>query len=299
MTAGPLRVRAHAKVNLDLRVGPRGGDGYHQLTTVLQSVALHDMLTLRSVDGPCRVHCSTVGVPPDRANLVWVAAAALWSALGRRGEPQGAEVTIAKRIPAEAGLGGGTSDAVAVLAGLSRIWGVSPSPQCLREVAAAVGADGPFFLVGGTALGVGRGDFVYPLAEIAPRWVLIVAPRRGVPTALAYEWLDRDTDPSSAASAHARRGSPFAGATLELAALTNDLERPVARRRREIREATRALRDHGAIVAAMTGSGSAVFGLFTSRASASRAAAAIARPNWQVIATRTISRTAIARDQIR
>lgn len=296
MIAGPLRVRAYAKINLDLRVGPRAGDGYHQLTTVLQSVLLHDTLTLRAVDGPCRVRCSTVGVPLDRTNLVWVAAAAFWNALGRRGEPLGAEVTIAKRIPAEAGLGGGTSDAVAALAGLARIWGVSPSPRCLREVAAAVGADGPFFLVGGTALGVGRGDSVYPLAEITPQWVLIVTPARGVPTAVAYGWLDRDREASGAASAHAQRASPFAGPMLDVTALTNDLERPVTRRRREIREARRALRDQGATVAAMTGSGSAVFGLFTSRARASRAAAAIARPDWQVFVTRTIDRAAIARD---
>jgi 4-diphosphocytidyl-2-C-methyl-D-erythritol kinase len=296
MTVGPLRVRAYAKINLDLRVGPRGDDGYHQLTTVLQSVLLHDTVTLRAVDGPCRVRCATEGVPLDRANLVWVAAAALWSAIGRRGEPGGAEVTIAKRIPAEAGLGGGTSDAVSALAALSRIWGVSPSPQCLREVAAEVGADGPFFLVGGTALGVGRGDAVYPLAEIAPQWTLIVTPARGVPTALAYEWLDRDIDASATASAGARRASPFAGPTLDWTALTNDLERPVTRRRPEIGEATRALRRHGAVVAAMTGSGSAVFGLFTSRARASRAAGAIARPDWQVVVTRTIDRGAIARD---
>jgi 4-diphosphocytidyl-2-C-methyl-D-erythritol kinase len=294
MTVGPLRVRAYAKINLDLRVGPRGDDGYHQLTTVLQSVVLHDTLTLRAVDGPCRVRCSTVGVPLDRDNLVWVAAAALWSAIGRRGEPQGAEVTIAKRIPSEAGLGGGTSDAVAALAALSRIWDVSPSPQCLREIAVEVGADGPFFLVGGTALGVGRGDTVYPLVEIAPQWALIVTPARGVPTAHAYGWLDRDIDASAAAGA--RPAPPFVGPTVDWTAVTNDLERPVKRRRPEIGEATRALRGHGAVVAAMTGSGSAVFGLFTSRARASRAAGAIARPDWQVIVTRTIDRGTIARN---
>jgi 4-diphosphocytidyl-2-C-methyl-D-erythritol kinase len=294
MIAEPLRVRAHAKINLDLRVGPRGDDGYHDLTTILQSVALHDSVTLRAVDGPCRVHCSTAGVPLDRDNLVWTAAASLWRAIGWRGEPRGAAVTITKRIPSQAGLGGGTSDAVAALGGLCRIWGVSPSLQCLCDVAAEVGADGPFFLIGGTALGVGRGDTVYPLAEVAPRWVLIVVPSRGVSTARAYGWIDRDRDGSALASAPARRVSPFAGPALDLSALTNDLERPVTRRRREVREATRALRGEGAVHAAMTGSGSAVFGLFSSRVRAASAARRIERPDWRVIVTRTLGRTVLA-----
>ncbi len=294
MTVERLRVRAYAKVNLDLRVGSRRGDGYHHLTTVLQSIALHDTLTLRAVDGPCRVRCSATGVPHDHGNLVWTAAAALWRALGRPGEPWGATVTITKRIPAQAGLGGGTSDAVAALAGLCRLWDVSFAPQCVRAVAAEVGADGPFFLVGGTALGVGRGDEVYPLEEVSPHWVLIVVPPRGVPTARAYGWMDRDRDGPRRGGGRARRVPPFVGSTLDVAALTNDLERPVARRRREIREATQTLRDAGAVAAAMTGSGSAVFGLFTTRARAGSAARGVERPGWRVIVTRTMSRPALA-----
>ena len=295
MTSGRLRARAYAKVNLDLRVGPRSDDGYHRLSTVLQSVALHDTVTLRAGDGPCRVRCSATGVPSDRGNLVWTAAAALWRAVGRRGDPQGAVVTITKRIPAEAGLGGGTADAVAALPGLCRIWDVSLAPQGLREVAAEVGSDGPFFLVGGTALGLGRGDAVYPLAELSPHWVLIVVPPRGVPTARAYGWLDRDRGRRGRRGRPARHVPPYAGPTLDLAALTNDLEGPVTRRRRELRGATRTLRGAGAVVAAMTGSGSAVFGLFTSRARAADAARGAKRPGWRVIVTRTMSREGLAR----
>ena len=291
MMAEQVRVRAYAKLNLDLRVGARGDDGYHDVTTILQSVALHDTVTLRAVDGPCRVRCSTPGVPLDRDNLVWTAAAALWRAIGRRGDPCGAAVTLTKRIPAEAGLGGGTSDAVAALEGLCRIWAVSPSRQCLYGVAADVGADGPFFLTGGTALGVGRGDIVYPLADLAPHWVVIVVPARGVSTIRAYAWLDRDREGSRRVSARSRTAFPFGGPTLELAALTNDLERPVARRRREILQAARALSREGALHAAMTGSGSAVFGLFSSWVRAAGAARRITRPEWRVIVTRTVTRT--------
>ena len=296
--AGQVRVRAHAKINLDLRVGALRTDGFHALTTILQSIALHDSVTLRAVEGPCRVRCAAAGVPEGEANLVWGAAHRLWRALGRGGDPRGVTIAIDKRIPVAAGLGGGTADAVAALRGLCRLWGASPEPSCLREVAAEVGADGPFFLVGGTALGVGRGDEVYPLEELPLHWVVIAVPPRGVSTVAAYGWMDRD----AAASARrrrrdvrgARRFPPVDGSILDLAALTNDLERPVARRRREISLAVRMLTGAGAVPAAMTGSGSAVFGLFTRRASAVEAARGMRRDGWTVVVTRTLDRAGLA-----
>ena len=295
---GQVRVRAHAKINLDLRVGPRRPDGFHDLTTILQSIALHDTVTLRAVEGPCRVRCAASGVPDGESNLVWRAAHGLWSALGRRGDPRGVAITIAKRIPVAAGLGGGTADAIAALCGLCRLWDASPGPTRLHEVAAEVGADGPFFLVGGTALGVGRGDEIYPLAELPRHWAVIAVPPRRVSTAAAYGWMDRD------AALMARRGRrgigrmrrlpPVAGSTLDLTALVNDLERPVARRRPEIRVATRMLAGAGALTAAMTGSGSAVFGLFARRASAVHAARVVRRAGWTVLVTRTLDRAGLA-----
>ena len=297
--AGPVRVRAHAKINLDLCVGTRRADGFHALTTILQSIALHDTVTLRAVEGPCRVRCAAAGVPEGESNLVWRAAHGLWSALGRRGDPRGVAITIAKRIPVAAGLGGGTADAIAALRGLCRVWDASPGPTGLREVAAGVGADGPFFLVGGTAFGVGRGDEVYPLAELPRHWAVIAVPPRRVSTAAAYRWMDHDV------AATARRGRrsiggtqrlpPVAGSTLDLTALVNDLERPVARRRPEIRVATRMLAGAGALTAAMTGSGSAVFGLFTRRASAVHAARVVRRAGWTVLVTRTLDRAGLAK----
>ena len=187
-----VTVRAHAKINLDLRVGGRRRDGYHDLRTILQSVGLHDTLTLRAVEGGCRVRCSAPGVPSGTDNLVHRAAQGLWTELGGRGEVRGVAVTLRKRIPAAAGLGGGTADAVAALRGLCLLWGRTPPPVRLHALAAGVGADGPFFLVGGTALGVGRGDEVYPLAEQPPRWVAVAVPPDGVSTAAAYGWLDED-----------------------------------------------------------------------------------------------------------
>lgn len=294
---GSIRLRAHAKINLDLRVGDRRCDGFHDLQTILQSVALHDTLTLRAVEGPCRVRCAAPGVPEGPDNLVWRAAHLLWTASGRRGDPHGVTITVTKRIPVAAGLGGGTADAVAAVRGLCRLWGVSPGPSGLQAVAAEVGADGPFFLVGGTAVGVGRGDAVYPLAELSRHWVVIAVPPRRVSTAAAYGWMDRDRSARAGllGVGTARRFPPVADATLDLSAVANDLERPVARRRPEIRVATRALRAAGALTTAMTGSGSAVFGLFTRRARALDAAGGVRRHGWTVLVTRTVDRDGLQR----
>ena len=218
----------------------------------------------------------------------------MWRRLGRRGDPHGVTVSITKRIPMAAGLGGGTADAVAALVGLCRLWEVSPDATLLHEVAAEVGADGPFFLVGGTALGVGRGDHVYPLAELSKRWVVLVVPPRGVSTASAYGWLDRDRRarrrPRSSAP------PPVSGGGLHLAAVVNDLQAPVARRRPEIRRVVRVLAAHGAEVAAMTGSGSTVFGVFRRRGIALEAGEAARRAGWRVLTTHTLDRTRLERD---
>lgn len=284
-----LRLRAYAKINLDLRVAVRRADGMHDLTTVLQSIALHDTVVLRQVDGPWRLRCDLAGVPVGRENLVWAAGRGLWRRLGRRGDPHGVSVSITKRIPMAAGLGGGTADAVAALNGLCRLWEVPPDPALLHDVAAEVGADGPFFLVGGTALGVGRGDHVYPLAELPGRWVVLVVPPRGVSTAAAYGWLDRDR--RSRRRPRALAPPPVSGGGLDLTAVVNDLQAPVARRRPEIRQVVRSLATQGAELAAMTGSGSTVFGLYRRRAVALAAAEAARRDGWRVLTTRTLDRT--------
>ncbi len=267
---GPLRrvtLRAHAKINLDLRVGGRRRDGFHELRTVLQSIGLHDTLTLRVVDGGCRIRCSAAGVPSGKDNLVHRAAQRLWSELGGSGDVRGVAVTIRKRIPVSAGLGGGTADAVAALRGLCLLWGRTPPPARLHALAADVGADGPFFLVGGTVLGVGRGDEVYPLAEQPRRWVVVAVPPRGVSTAAAYGWLDEDRATAGRREASGTEAPPvrFDGAALVLDGLRNDLEGPVSRRRTGIAEAIGLLSDAGACRAGMTGSGSAVYGLFERR----------------------------------
>jgi 4-diphosphocytidyl-2-C-methyl-D-erythritol kinase len=282
-----LTVRAHAKVNLDLRVLGVRTDGYHELRTVFQTIELHDTLVCTEKPGPFTLKCRTPGVPLDATNLVWKAAAALWTALGRAGEIRDALVQIEKKIPVEAGLGGGSADAAAALVALGRLWGGAPI-TLLREVGATIGADVPFFLSGGTALGLGRGEEIYPLVDLPPHYVVIVRPPFGVSTAEAYGWYDEDR------SEGVRENREFQQLPVpwpsRAAQMINDLEPPVIRRHQEIAGLKVQLREAGASAAAMSGSGSAVFGLFRSRVVAERAVKPLSRNGARALVTRTLTR---------
>ena len=282
-----LLVRAHGKVNLDLRVLGTRADGYHELRTVFQSIELHDTLTCVERPGPFALKCRTAGVPLDDTNLVWRAAAALWQARGRSGDPQEATVTIDKRLPPEAGLGGGSADAAAALFALARLWGGAPV-TLLREVGARIGADVPFFLSGGTALGLGRGEEIYPLVDLPPHWIVLVRPPFGVSTAEAYSWYDDDRAAGMKESReHQVLPVPWPS---RAAQMLNDLEGPVARRHPEIGALKALLREAGASAAAMSGSGSAVFGLFRSRGDAERAVRPLSKGGASALLTRTLTR---------
>lgn len=283
----PVTTRAHAKVNLDLRVLGARPDGYHELRTVFQSVELHDTLVCAQRSGPFALVCNAPGVPLDSRNLVWGAAAALWTALGREGEPRETLVTIRKEIPMQAGLGGGSADAAAALLGLGRLWG-GATPEMVRELAAGLGADVPFFLAGGTALGLGRGEEIYPLVDLPPHWVVIVMPPYGVSTAEAYAWYDEDRA-AGLREPRELQMLPVPWPT-RAAQMINDLEPPVVRRHPEIGAFKTALREAGAIAAAMSGSGSAVFGLFRSRTAAGKAVVSLSRRGTRALLTRTVSR---------
>jgi 4-diphosphocytidyl-2-C-methyl-D-erythritol kinase len=288
--AAPKRyvARALAKVNLDLRVLGTRPDGYHELRTVFQTIDLHDVLTAQEKPGPFVLKCRTPGVPLDDRNLVWRAAAALWKALGRGGDPCDTVVTIEKGIPLEAGLGGGSADAAAGLQVLARLWGGTPV-SLLREVAAGIGSDVPFFLSGGTALGLGRGEEIYPLVDLPPHWVVVVRPPFGVSTAEAYSWYDEDRSGGVREPRGELQILPVPWPT-RAAQMVNDLEAPVMRRHPEIGAIKSALREAGALAAAMSGSGSAVFGLFRTRPSAARALGRLARAGSLALLTRTVSR---------
>jgi 4-diphosphocytidyl-2-C-methyl-D-erythritol kinase len=290
MNKGPLlRVRAPAKINLSLRIVGTMPDGYHALRTVLQSLALHDTLTFCERRGPFQLESDDPGCPADETNLVWRAAETIARAAGGTGAPRDIVIRIAKRIPMRAGLGGGSSDAAAALRGFATLWGVQIPPERMHAMAAALGADVPFFLEGGTALGLDRGDLVFPLIDAPAAWTTLVLPPFGISTREAYGWWD-------AASTAARRiglqtsAQRSASRTSAGFGPVNDLQAPVERHHPEIGRIVSALVRRGARHAAMSGSGSAVFGLFPTRIAAQRAALALAAKSRRTLVTRTVDR---------
>ncbi|MGE3511331.1 MAG: 4-(cytidine 5'-diphospho)-2-C-methyl-D-erythritol kinase [Vicinamibacterales bacterium] len=271
----PVQVRAFAKINLTLRVLGRRPDGYHELRTVFQTLTLHDLLLFEATTGTLRIRCDHSECPTDRRNLVWKAAELLWRVGGRRGVPRGLQVTIRKCIPMQAGLGGGSSDAAAALRALAPLWAPRLGADDLSRLAASLGADVPFFLLGGTALGLERGDRLFPLLPFTRSWVVLAQPDCRVSTADAYRWLDAEP---------VRRRRTSGGLYGEG---RNDLEGPVAARYPAITRVVRALKDAGACGAAMSGSGSVCFGLFPSRRAAVDAARALRGPRCATLVTRT------------
>lgn len=285
-------VRAPAKINLHLRILGLREDGFHEVRTLLQSLELHDTLAIRRRPGPLTVGCRAARVPVGRGNLVWTAACALWEALGRRGEPAGAAVTIRKRIPSAAGLAGGSSDAAAALRGLCAAWQRPAGGRWLRAVASEIGSDVPYFLAGGAALAGGRGERIRRVPDVEPLWVVLARPAFGVATADAYRWFDAEPG---------RRGAPAPDGGLPARwrrtwrGLVNDLEPAVARRHPEIALMVERLQRSGALQAAMTGSGSVVYGLYRQRPAAQAARRAVRSRGWRTLLTRTIGRAEFAR----
>jgi len=267
-----VRIPAFAKVNLSLDILGKRPDGYHELRTVYQTVSLHDDLTFRPYPGR-RIHLEIRGDPalqreaPER-NLAYRAADALRRECKVR---SGVQILLEKRIPAGAGLGGGSSDAAAALIGCARLLGRKVPAAVLIEIAASLGSDVPFFLLGGRALGIGRGEEVYPLPDIPRRSILVVSPSGiSISTADAYRWLGlqltKRPNPSTlwkfCALCWSSQGS----------GLSNDFESAVFRRIPRLAAIKREMLRRGAAEAALAGSGSAVFGVFRNPAQARRAA---------------------------
>jgi len=283
-----LTLRPSAKINLTLRVGALLPNGFHDVQTIMQAIDLSDTLTFTPKTGPFVLTTASSAVPADETNLVWRAARALWRLSGHGGAPRDAVVTLEKAIPVAAGLGGGSADAAAALIGLNRIWDLRvPRPELVR-LAAGLGSDVPYFFVGGAAIGTGRGDEVYPLSDVPGLGVIVIKPSFGVATADAYQWLDEDRA-AGVVSDGAAAGQIQVGWPAGPLALVNDLQAPVSRRHAEVAAMIEACLEAGAMASAMTGSGSAVFGVFSPK-TAARAARALRRPGWVVLQTRTIPR---------
>ena len=288
----PVTIRAHAKINLDLRVLGMRPDGFHELRTVFQAISLYDSIRCIPREGPFAIECNVAGVPLDKSNLIWRAAEALWRSLRRSGPVRDAVIQLEKQIPLQAGLGGGSSDAAAVLMALTHAWRVPVRPSQLTDVAAQLGADVPFFLAGGTALGLGRGDEIYPLADLPRHWIVLLIPGFGVSTSEAYGWYDGEPELSRAPREAQHVPGPWPS---RAAQMINDLEAPLARHHPEIDQMKAALRRSGALAAAMSGSGSTVFGLFQKRRDALTAVERLQGSGWRVLLTESLGRGEYAR----
>jgi 4-diphosphocytidyl-2-C-methyl-D-erythritol kinase len=262
-------MRACAKINLCLKVLGRRSDGYHEIETVLQSVSLHDRLEIRIEGSGTELSVDDPTVPEGPDNLVLKAVDLL--RLDRKGEPlPGLRIRLTKRIPPGAGLGGGSSDAAAALVGLDRLLELRSDPVRLREQAAALGSDVPYFLSGGTALLTGRGTEVAPLADLPPAHLLILHPGKPLATAAVYAQLQEPLTLAAKVDSISR----FGRVPMDLASWMragNDLEPAATRLCADVRRMRELLDGSGAIASAMTGSGSAVFGQFKSASEAEAA----------------------------
>jgi 4-diphosphocytidyl-2-C-methyl-D-erythritol kinase len=286
-TSFQMRLRAFAKINLGLHILGLRPDRFHEVRTILQTIELHDTLLLSVRRGPFIVRSRAQAMPQDHDNLIWTAGVALWRAIGRTGIPEGVAMTVTKRIPAAAGLGGASSDAAAALVLFRKLWAPRKGIRFLREVAASVGSDVPFFFDGGTVLATGRGERTRQLAPLECQWIVLALPEFGVKTPQAYRWWDGLSD--SKRRKYLRPLSTRWRSRLDL--LSNDLQGPVVEQYPAIAEMTERLRVVGARGSAMSGSGSAVFGLFATQAEAVVARRRIRKPGWRTWITRTILRS--------
>lgn len=285
-TAGHLSVRSFAKVNLALAVLARRTDGFHEIRTVFQSIDLHDTLELHRCSG-LELVCEGLADVPARQNLVWRAASAL---MGEMPSIHGARIVLRKAVPPGSGLGGGSSNAAATLLGLCRLWNVDVDPALLHRVASGLGADIPFFLEGGTALGTGRGDEIHRLPELPPAHIVIVYPGLRVSTAEAYGLLTHRLTPEESHRRIYRFCSLLQDGLGCLPEGFNDFERVILDRYDSIREAKDFLMEHGAVASLLSGSGASVFGFFPEEESALAASSAVRREDWRVFPAKTLSR---------
>lgn len=287
MSGGGLSALCPAKVNLALRVLRRRDDGYHELDTIFQAIDLWDRLEIAPGHG-LSLTCNDPRVPTDDRNLVLRAAAAV--AVRAGGGPRGAVFHLHKRIPSEAGLGGGSSDAAGAIRLAAEWWGIELDADEERHLARELGADVPFFLQGGTARGTGRGDLIERLPSVGIIPLLLGVPPFGVSTAEAFGALSaRLTLPANGVSLPLFSG-PKWPKKKDFSFMVNDFERVVFTLRPELGQFRDGLIECGAVGALMSGSGSSVFGVFAREVDRDAAVERLSGRfrGWSIQGTRTV-----------
>ncbi|MHB1456264.1 MAG: 4-(cytidine 5'-diphospho)-2-C-methyl-D-erythritol kinase [Armatimonadota bacterium] len=260
-----ITLNAYAKINLTLDILGVEDDGYHGLLSVMQTISLHDIITIRRCNPGIYVKCSDPRIPSDCRNLAYRAAKEFCAATGIIPE---FEINVQKQIPNQAGLGGGSSDAATVLVALNKMYD-EPLTQCvLYNIGARIGSDVPFFIHGGTALVTRRGECIETLPDTPEYHLVVVKPNFGISTAWAYRRLDEMRKNGSAELSLISKTNSMvecinAGKWEKLPdLLANDLERPSIERYPAIGDIKRTMISIGAKGTLMCGSGSAVFGIF-------------------------------------
>ncbi|CEK17889.1 4-diphosphocytidyl-2-C-methyl-D-erythritol kinase [Chthonomonas calidirosea] len=292
-----MKIRCFAKINLTLDIFSKRADGYHSLATVMQSIALHDLLALSPSEVP-GIHftCEApdqIDVPADSSNLVVRAAHLLWERAAQKGcpLPSGLLLHLRKRVPSQAGLGGGSSDAAATLWAMQHFFRLSLSPQELLECAQALGSDVPFFLLGGTVVARGRGEQLTPLPDIPPFWLVIVKPDIGISTKWAYEALDARPDRRSHRATKRMEEAILHGDFERVMAFQcNDFEQVVFEAYPQLAWLADEIRMAGALQTHLCGSGSALYGVFSDQRAALHGAELLGKRYSHVYVTHTLTR---------
>lgn len=257
-----LTLDSHAKINLALLIKGKFPDGYHQLETILQRIGLKDTITIKSKATGIGITSNSEKMPLDETNLAYRAAEKI---IQRAGIDKGVDIHIDKTIPMGAGLGGGSSNAGTVLRGLNNMWDLGFERADLCAMAGELGADVPFFVDDNCALGTGRGDLLKPIENRCKFWVLVVYPGVSISTAWVYsQFTNKLTNKGNyikILKLYLQKNKPEKISEN----LVNDLETVVFPAFPEIKEIKDQLLEEGASGALMSGSGSAVFGLFGNR----------------------------------
>ncbi|MGZ4814639.1 MAG: 4-(cytidine 5'-diphospho)-2-C-methyl-D-erythritol kinase [Terriglobales bacterium] len=320
----PVTARSYAKINIGLAIGKRRDNGFHDLLTVYQSIAAYDTIKVAFGKGTgIEIKCRDPRVPADETNTCHRVADRVLKKLKQRGK---LTITIEKNLPVKGGLGAGSSNAVATMIALEKELKLQLSPADRLNIAAEVGSDLPLFLVGGTVLGIGRGEQVFPLEDLPAMQCVLVFPKRPVSTPEAFrDWDEKHGDPhderhpSKLSKLTQSTGSdtinPFSRAVfswlmgtstgvpaasgdraetllldLVRAGIENDFERVVFPKHPELRDVKRVLEREGARYASLSGSGSALYGLFSSAEVAAKAAAKLNEDGVPAQATSTLTR---------
>jgi 4-diphosphocytidyl-2-C-methyl-D-erythritol kinase len=285
-----LRLPSFAKINWSLQILGLRSDGYHEIVTLLQTVSLCDELTFEPRDdSQIILRCDDPSIPTDDTNLIVKAAVALRKRLG---SSSGAEITLTKKIPAQGGLGGASSNAAATLLALNALWRADLSPGQLKLIGRGLGSDVPSFFVGGRCIAIGTGTTVKALHDPPLQRLIVIKPNAKVATANAYAALNaRSLTTSDAASILSSSLADLFSAGSGQMPLRNDFESVIFEIEPEIERAKMALLEAGARGALLAGSGSSVFGVFDDEAARSRAADNLkSEAGWRVFFCETLSR---------